>query len=174
MCYSYPIKNASRRTKPPNEEHNEKITKSENYANMDGHGLIVNSLEELVDSFDNMDNLLVNIDSSTHSLITNHEIGLEIDEIIEKKEGRWKCKVCAKPSALKRNIQSHAEIHIEGVTYACRICSKTFSMRDSLRTHISSIHSESFPCDICEKTGMNRKAYNDHKRRKHKSVSIKQ
>jgi len=98
---------------------------------------------------------------------TNAELSLQINEMIEKKEGVWGCKICGKTATTNSGIHRHAEIHIEGMSHICHICSKTFPNRPCLRKHISDIHSELFSCDICGKTGMGRMAYRNHKRRKH-------
>jgi len=100
---------------------------------------------------------------------TNNEIRLQTNEMIEKNEGVWRCKICGRTPArnTKSEIRRHAERHIEGMSHACPICSKIFPHRHSVSCHISNVHSEIFGCDICGKTGMNRKAYRDHKRRNH-------
>ena len=106
-------------------------------------------------------------------LLTNNEIDLQLEQKIEKNEGLWKCKVCSQTSAIKKVILNHAERHLEGMSHVCHICSKTFSTRQNLRSHISDNHSELFSCDICEKSGMNRRAYKNHKHRNHKTMSVK-
>ena len=85
----------------------------------------------------------------------------------EKNNGQWTCKECGKAATLKRDIIRHAETHIGGVSLVCHICSKTLSTRASLQVHISGNHSELFSCEVCGKSGMNRKALNNHKRRDH-------
>ena len=97
---------------------------------------------------------------------------IQIEEMIVKNEGVWKCKVCGK-TATKTNIRNHAETHIEGMSHACNICSKTYPNRQALRVHISGIHSGLFSCDICGKSGMNRKAHRAHKYSQHKLSSVK-
>ena len=87
--------------------------------------------------------------------------------MIEKNEGVWRCKICGKTAPRNHNIRNHAETHIEGMSHACHICSKTFPNRPCLSAHISGIHSKFFSCDLCDKTGMSRVAYRDHKRRNH-------
>jgi ribosomal protein L37AE/L43A len=114
------------------------------------------------------------MDEGNSHLDTNNEILVQLEQMIEKNEGLWKCKVCGKTAANKTNLKHHAETHIEGVSHACHICSKTFPTRLYLRQHISGIHSELFSCDICGKSGMNRGAYRMHKMRNHKTLSVKQ
>ena len=89
----------------------------------------------------------------------------EIKKMIEKNENIWSCKVCGKATTKKQVIQSHAEIHIEGMSHSCHICKKTFSTRPGRRQHVFDIHSELFDCDFCAKTGMNRKLYKIHKQK---------
>jgi len=112
-----------------------------------------------------------NMDERNEHLRINNELSLQINEMIEKKEGVWKCKICGKTTRKITHIRYHAEIHIEGISYPCNICSKTFSNKMGLNKHISDIHSELFSCDFCAKTGMNRKAYTIHKRTQHNNVS---
>jgi len=99
------------------------------------------------------------------------EMDIQTRPMIEKSEGVWKCKVCGKSSKDSGNIRRHAETHIEGLSYACHICSKNYPNRNGLRVHINMIHSELLCCDLCGKTGMNKKSYYDHKKKHHKTSS---
>jgi len=103
--------------------------------------------------------------------IENSGLDLQIMQMIEKSDGVWNCKVCGKAEANISHIKEHAETHIEGMSHGCHICNKSFSTRPSLRGHIQNIHSEVFSCDICGKSGMNKHAYYNHKRRQHKTLS---
>ena len=98
---------------------------------------------------------------------TKSEQSLQLNEMIEKIAGVWICKVCGKTASQRQSIQRHAETHLGGMSHACHICSKTFTNTHRLSSHISGIHSELFSCDICGKTGMNRRTYNNHKQTKH-------
>ena len=94
--------------------------------------------------------------------VSSDTLDIKIEEMTEKKEHMWKCKVCGKTMTKKRDLVRHVEIHIEGVSHACHICEAIFSTRNNLRSHISSIHSQMI-CDICAKSGMNGRAYKKHK-----------
>ena len=118
--------------------------------------------EELADSFDTKDGILVKVEENNPILNTNHELHLQKDQMMEKTEGGWKCKVCGKTSDHRRVILSHTETHIEGVSYICHICSKTCSTRQYLSVHMSNMHTHLFSCDDCGKDGMNRGAYRKH------------
>ena len=97
----------------------------------------------------------------------NTELDHLIEERIAKQEGVWKCKVCGKTTTAKQHMKKHAEIHIKGMTHTCHICSKTFGTRPCLQIHVNNIHTELISCDLCGKSGMNRKSYYMHKQRNH-------
>jgi len=126
-----------------------------------------NEEEVFTVSADDKDDIAARINEGNQQLRINDELCLQINEMIEKNGGAWRCKICGKTSRDKTDINRHAERHIEGMSHACHICNKTFQNRHSLTSHISRIHSELFSCEICEKTGMNRAAYLNHKRRQH-------
>ena len=106
---------------------------------------------------------VANVGEGNLELRTTNELDQQINEMIEKNGGVWTCKICGKTATKKQHIQNHAETHIEGMSHACHICNKTFPNRGGLYSHISGIHSELFSCDMCGKSGMNRKAYRNHK-----------
>ena len=94
------------------------------------------------------------------------ELDNQVEEMIEKSDGLWRCKVCGKSTrGQKQVMKQHVEIHIEGVSHACHICSKTFRTRPHLRCHVSNNHSELVSCNYCGKSGMTRSAYNNHKQK---------
>ena len=72
---------------------------------------------------------------------------LETDKYIERLEdGHVKCTVCGKVSTDKRkdirltNMKYHIETHIEGLSYPCTICDKTFRSKHSYSSHKSKFH----------------------------------
>merc|ERR1719186_254137 len=125
---------------------------------------IIDSLEEMDDTFANSDVALVQTEEDNLVLNTNLELDLQIEQMIEKNGGLWQCKVCGKTAKDKSHIREHAETHIEGVSHSCHICSKTLSTRNSLRKHIKNHTELSFTCNICGKSGMNKMGYKSHKR----------
>ena len=117
------------------------------------------ALENIVNSFVVKNNLV-------------DPLELKILQLIDKtEEGPWKCKVCGKTNAKRKEIRRHAEIHLEGVSHSCDVCGKEVATREALRKHISDHHSDPHSCDICGKAGMNRKAYYYHKRKEHSTTS---
>ena len=102
--------------------------------------------------------------------INEQELDNRLEQMTEKKEGVWACKVCRKMMVDRRDLKRHAETHIEGMSHVCHICSKIYTTRSSLRVHINGIHSELLSCDICGKSGMNRQKYTFHNRKLHKSL----
>ena len=80
-----------------------------------------------------------NVISVNASDITNtDEIDRQIEELIEKVGVKqYKCKPCGKISTQKSNANEHAEVHMEGLSFSCHMCEKTFRSRQSLRKHIA-------------------------------------
>ena len=68
----------------------------------------------------------------------------EADEAIRENLGRedgvFYCKVCNYRSNLKTNLTRHIETHIEGLSYSCSVCHKTFRSRNSLNVHKANYH----------------------------------
>ena len=134
---------------------------------------IADSVEELSDTYDYSDVTLVKTEEIIPVLNTNLELDIQIEESIEKIEGLWTCKVCGKTAKRKKDLKSHAERHIEGVSYPCHLCNSTLSTRKSLQQHITNIHSDlSFTCHICDKTGMNKATLRMHIVRNHKTTLV--
>ena len=101
-----------------------------------------------------------------------NDMDLRIEQMIEKSDGVWNCKVCGRTSTHSGHIKEHTETHIKGISHSCHICSQSFPNRKCLRMHISRIHSALLSCDLCGKSGMNKMVYNDHKQsKKHKTLS---
>ena len=72
-----------------------------------------------------------------NEITTNlEELDNKIWEYIEKDPaGFWKCTVCGKMDKKTTNIKEHVEIHVEGLTFPCKYCEKSFRSRNILRNH---------------------------------------
>ena len=73
------------------------------------------------------------------------EINQKINENMFKNEdGSYTCGICGKIGVdvknRKVNMRNHVETHMEGLSYPCQSCDKTFRSRESLRVHKSRQH----------------------------------
>merc|ERR1712025_51199 len=107
----------------------------------------------------------VKVDENNIQVEDKNEIRAKINQMIEKTEEIWKCKGCGKMSVELSNIKRHAETHIQGINYSCHICSKIYTTRNNLDSHISHIHSKLYACGTCGKSRMNRKTFYHHRKR---------
>ena len=69
----------------------------------------------------------------------------------ECSDGSFKCAVCGKISTKsihrgvqKQNMEKHIETHLEGLTYTCPICDKTFRSRNCLAAHKTQQHKSKY------------------------------
>ena len=65
-----------------------------------------------------------------------------IQENLVKEDGGYRCKICNSSKRDKTDIVRHIETHIEGLSYACTECHKTFRSRNSLQNHKSTYHKQ--------------------------------
>ena len=64
------------------------------------------------------------------------EVEDKVDQLIEKIYGKYYCKSCEYSSQRRSNVREHVEIHIEGLSYSCQFCDKTFRSKGGLRHHL--------------------------------------
>ena len=78
-----------------------------------------------------------NTTSATVATINGMTTSVEdkIQELIERSGGMNYCKECDYKSSRFFNMKEHVEIHIEGLSYTCQICQKTFRSKNTLRSH---------------------------------------
>ena len=127
----------------------------------------VKGIKTLGDVFTHKDSNVIEVKSENLQVGADHALDLQIQEMIEKHDRQWNCKVCGKTSAYKQDIKNHVETHFKGIVHACELCAKSFSTRKNLRYHVNNIHSELFDCEDCGKSGMTRNAYKIHRRKQH-------
>ena len=66
------------------------------------------------------------------------ELDQKIDDMNEKREGsRRRCIPCGKISSNITHARDHAETHIDGLSFPCQYCNKSFRSRTSYRIHIT-------------------------------------
>ena len=62
------------------------------------------------------------------------------DEYFTSCEVGWKCNSCGKTATTKPNMKVHVEIHMEGLSFPCQLCSQSFRSRNQLNNHKTSVH----------------------------------
>ena len=110
--------------------------------------------EFLVDEFVPVD---ASAPSDVKSDVMNRSVSIEdalaiVDTYIEDQDadGWWKCKTCLKTSKSRPNIRKHAEIHIEGLSFACQLCGMTYKTRMSLDQHRKLKHTKKVSLENAE------------------------
>ena len=71
------------------------------------------------------------------------ELEQKIQEMTETDDDKLICRVCGKVTTgrnKKQDIGKHIETHIEGLSFDCQLCDRTFRSRNSLKTHTSMNH----------------------------------
>ena len=66
------------------------------------------------------------------------ELDQMLNDMIERVDGDGKNRRCLRCGKISRdyfNAKEHAETHIEGLSFPCQYCNKSFRSRHSLRTH---------------------------------------
>ena len=71
------------------------------------------------------------------NIANTEDIDKQLDNLLEKEGSQYRCKPCGKMSSRKFHAYEHAEIHMEGLSYDCHMCEKTYRLRTSLRSHVS-------------------------------------
>ena len=80
----------------------------------------------------------VNTDINTGN---NSEINEQIDQnIVKNPDGTSSCKICGKNDKHLGHMRNHIETHLEGLSFNCPMCEKTFRSRPSLAMHKHKIH----------------------------------
>ena len=63
------------------------------------------------------------------------EVDQKIEELTDRVNGVWTCKACGKTSQRKRDLGWHIETHLDGLSFPCNDCEKTFRSRSALDNH---------------------------------------
>ncbi|XP_059178036.1 myoneurin-like [Physella acuta] len=102
---------------------------------------ILNNIEEVKDTFINMDNSI--FDQSAH---------LKRNNLTHSEEKSHDCDVCHKKFTRRTRLYHHEANHSEELLYECDVCHKKLVTSSSLIKH-KAIHSarKSYDCDVCHK-----------------------
>ena len=69
------------------------------------------------------------------------EVAQKVKELLANGEnGLLTCNACGKSGTDKRNMRRHVETHIDGLSYPCQLCGKTFRSKHSLSNHKFNFH----------------------------------
>merc|ERR1712150_460437 len=74
------------------------------------------------------------------SLTDMTEVDEKIQQLMERRDGRHYCKACDYSSQNIGHIREHVERHIDGLSYPCQFCDKSFRTKAALRWHRNQSH----------------------------------
>ena len=63
------------------------------------------------------------------------EVNQKINELLVKELDLYRCAICGKLSKDSSNMRRHVEVHIDGLSYQCNLCDKTFRSGHSFSMH---------------------------------------
>ena len=68
------------------------------------------------------------------------EIMGDLDEKIaslhfKNEDKQWACKLCKYSSRYRNHVKEHVETHMDNFSHTCKLCTKVFKTRSSLRSH---------------------------------------
>ena len=63
------------------------------------------------------------------------EVAEAINNLIIWENEAYTCKTCGKGDKRLQNMKKHVEIHIDGISYDCPLCDKTFRSKNSFNFH---------------------------------------
>ena len=68
------------------------------------------------------------------------EIEIKMQELYQKIDGRWSCLKCDYTTPNRGHMKYHIEIHLDGLSYNCSLCSKEFRSGHKLDQHKRRFH----------------------------------
>ena len=78
---------------------------------------------------------IAKVDSSINSDNIS-DVNEQIKEnVLRNADNMWECIVCCKSFTHKKHANQHAETHLEGLSFNCPICEKSFRTRNALAIH---------------------------------------
>ena len=71
---------------------------------------------------------------------SKEELAKVVDDLLVKEGIMYVCKSCGRSAKWVSDMRKHVEIHIEGLSFPCPHCDKTFRSRYVLKGHKKSHH----------------------------------
>ena len=102
----------------------------------------VDNDKKIDESFSNTKSTTELVELKTEKNLIKSELDMQIQEMSEREEGMWRCKVCRHTAKTRQHINSHAETHLKGISHACDLCDRACPTRQSLKAHIFRNHSK--------------------------------
>merc|ERR1712129_29261 len=146
-------------------ENQYKEFKSDNssFINNSSDQVLVSS--EILDTFDSKEVVINQSVEENYPANMMDDLESQLEQMMVKNEGLWKCKVCGQTAKQKNVIKDHTETHLQGISHTCHICNRKSSTRKALQVHINNFHSQlSFNCQFCGKERMTKNTFRSHKR----------
>ena len=85
--------------------------------------------------------VIAKLDTSINISDNFSVVDVKIEEnIVRNAENMWECLQCGRSFARKDNLKNHVETHLEGLSFDCPMCEKTFRSRHSLTMHKHRFH----------------------------------
>ena len=85
-------------------------------------------------------NAIVPLQSEKVTIANTENVKAQINSLMEKVSGGWKCTVCGAGPKFREHMARHIETHIEGISYTCSQCGNKFRSSHSLSNHMSTKH----------------------------------
>ena len=114
--------------------------------------------DNVADTIEEFSKVERNISKRHRTGIAKAMVPISTDDVSEAKrtvqqyietdiDGNFKCTICGKvavagnkPALARSNLGNHIETHLEGLSFSCQLCGKTFRSRNSLNCHKYQIH----------------------------------
>ena len=65
---------------------------------------------------------------------------VKVQDLVEERSGRHYCLACHYSSTDREHLEEHLDYHVQGLSYSCKHCGKTFRLRNTLRKHTNTQH----------------------------------
>ena len=96
----------------------------------------ISSLYETESATEILEKVLIPISAQNLS-----EVEEKVSQYVEKVDGgNFRCTICGKEANRSRNLKNHIETHLEGLSFPCGTCGKTYRSRIVLMQHTARQH----------------------------------